>query len=151
MKSSLYFGLILVLLCVAAVLYELSLEPQEAVEDTTAPAVSTTVETSEELATTTDEYAQLSTPFKVGDFTLVLAEIIEDSRCPSDVTCIQAGTVRVRGLVTTQEETFERTFVLGESLVIAGQQLTLSDVMPRTTATTSISPDEYQFRFRLGE
>lgn len=154
MKNYLYFGLLVVLLGVAVVLSELALAPQEPTMAPGAETPSVVATTSEPVvseATTTLEFAVLGTPYQLGENTIVLTEIIEDSRCPSDVTCIQAGTVRVRGLLSTAEESFERTFTLGEPVTIAGQLIVLSDVLPRSLSTVNITQEEYEFYFTRGE
>lgn len=79
---------------------------------------------------------------------IVPVELIEDSRCPSDVNCIQAGTVRVRTVIANGTELEERTFVLGKPELVLGTQLVLESVMPGKVSTTSIDKAEYIFTYR---
>ncbi len=97
--------------------------------------------------TTTPPFATLNTPYELEGVTVVLTEIIEDSRCPSDVTCIQAGTVRVRGLLSDSEGSSERAFVLGEATTFRDRSIVLREVLPPAISTTSIEAGEYQFYF----
>lgn len=161
MKTVLYFGFLMCLLLGAAVLYELSLQPVvpvvEEVVDVTppeevVPVVATTTPTSEEPTAASSTvtvpealYAVLGEPYEADGLSITLSDVIEDSRCPSDVTCIQAGTVRVRGEFSDASGTSERTLVLNESTMILGRTVRLSEVLPRTVSTKVISPASYQF------
>lgn len=162
MKNALYFAFLIALLILAAVLYEMSLQTKEPVTEVITESPFVVVPTpendlpepviEEDNATTTPpKFATLSIPYEVGDLTIILSQIIEDSRCPSDVTCIQAGTVRVRGLVTKAGESIERTFVLSEPQVVFGETLTLENVLPRSLATVTVPKGSYEFYFTLEE
>jgi hypothetical protein len=79
--------------------------------------------------------------------TILPLEVTEDSRCPSDVTCIWAGTVRVRARVTYDTGESEHTFTLDEAIATDGVEMTLTDVKPETVSTRQIMPGEYSFTF----
>lgn len=70
-------------------------------------------------------------------------EVLEDSRCPTDVQCIQAGTVRVKARIA--QETYE--FTLGTAQVIGGSAITLTQVSPSPISTSTISNSAYRFTF----
>lgn len=164
MKAVLYFGFLICLLLGAAVLYELSLQPttptsvpvHEVVDVNSPPfgetPVATTTQTSEDdiqsasstPAVTESEYAVLGMPFQSGGMTMRVLSVIEDSRCPSDVTCIQAGTVRVRVEFSDATGTSERTLVLHEAAEILGRMVELTEVLPRPVSTKTSAPS-YQF------
>jgi len=162
MKSALYFGFLITLLILAAVLYEMSLSTSEPLREEIPETPFVVVPTPEtnlpepvivdsEIATSVPKFATLNVPYEIGNLTIILSQIIEDSRCPSDVTCIQAGTVRVRGLVTTPLESIERTFVLGEAQIVFGETLTLHNVLPRSLSTVTVPKGSYEFYFTLEE
>lgn len=76
-------------------------------------------------------------------------EVLEDSRCPADVTCIQAGTVRVRAMVEDGQERTERVFVLGIVETRARESIGLVTVEPAPRAGTRITPPDYRFTFGI--
>jgi hypothetical protein len=81
--------------------------------------------------------------------TIGLTKLVEDSRCPVDVQCIQAGTVRVEGTVNDLKRLF--VFALNEPQQVEGKVLTLIDVEPGVKqADTTVVPSEYHFTFSVG-
>lgn len=80
-------------------------------------------------------------------------EVIEDSRCPKDVQCIQAGTVRVGAVVTPRgsPDTDEQPilFELRVPMTVGLDQVTLIEVSPAPTAGSSIAPTDYVFTFTV--
>lgn len=80
---------------------------------------------------------------------VVPLEILEDSRCPTDVTCIWAGTVRLRATVVSDSGQGDGVFVLGEPIQMGGEVITLTAVQPNPISTEAISSDEYVFTFTI--
>lgn len=76
-------------------------------------------------------------------------EIIEDSRCPVGVQCIQAGTVRIRTLLKADNKEVERIFELDKPVQTAKTQITLMRVEPETRASDKINLREYRFYFEI--
>lgn len=77
-------------------------------------------------------------------------ELLEDSRCPIDVVCIQAGTVRIRaGLVSGLGESPRQEFTLGKPVTTETEEVTLVEVLPVPKSTVSIKPSDYVFRFKI--
>lgn len=80
-------------------------------------------------------------------------EVVEESRCPIDVQCIQAGTVRVRASVTERgapaEMASDYMFELNVPMTIGVDQITLVDVMPVPRSGTTIKPEDYRFTFSV--
>lgn len=76
-------------------------------------------------------------------------ELIEDSRCPEDVTCIQAGTVKVRTELIHATETSTHVFALGETVTTESQIITLIDVLPKKNTAKELSDKEYIFVFKI--
>ncbi len=79
----------------------------------------------------------------VSGITLTPLTLEEDSRCPSDVVCIQAGTVRVS--VRIEEAGAVRTEVL--TLGEANGAITLSAVEPYPIAAEAAERAAYRFTF----
>lgn len=73
--------------------------------------------------------------------------ITGDSRCPIDVQCIQAGTVRLSLRTSVDGQSTTRSIGLGETLVIHGNSVTLASVEPARTKDGTISPSAYRFTF----
>lgn len=75
--------------------------------------------------------------------------LLEDSRCPIDVNCIQAGTVRVQTEVGSGSSKYEQVFKLGETVSIEGKNLTLVRVEPYKDSKVQLSSGDYHFQFKI--
>lgn len=92
----------------------------------------------------------LSKAAKTLGVTVTPLKIVEDSRCPIDVQCIQAGTVRVEATIkegSAAEKTV--TFILGTAVKISDGSVTLSDASPAPQSKTTITPEQYQLTFTI--
>lgn len=77
--------------------------------------------------------------------------VIEDSRCPADVQCIQAGRLVVRATVLGGGWSKELDLTLGVPVPVADGMLTLVDATPvPVTGETSGSAARFTFRFQGG-
>ncbi len=80
-------------------------------------------------------------------------QVLEDSRCPGDVTCVWAGNARVQiGISMGMGPTFplELNSNLEPSTVDwNGVRVTLLGVMPEPRSTEKIPPEAYSVRLRL--
>lgn len=76
-------------------------------------------------------------------------ELLEDSRCPEDVQCVWAGTVRVRVRVTTVTGETEQEFTLGEPVLLGGAEVTLTSVEPSPRSDSQFPPSTYRFHFAI--
>jgi hypothetical protein len=74
--------------------------------------------------------------------TVTIQKVLEDSRCPAQVQCVQAGTVRVEALVTTDSGTGTLLLVLGEPSTTETKLITLMGVSPE-------NPVEGEYRFAI--
>jgi hypothetical protein len=84
--------------------------------------------------------------------TLTVKEVIEDSRCPVDVTCIQAGTVRVKTLVSRAGNLTEQIFELNKPTTADDKStLELINVTPAPHADVPIQKGDYRFTFKVTE
>lgn len=75
--------------------------------------------------------------------------IVEDSRCPKGVVCVQAGTVRIRATVVTTTGSYSPTLTLGAPYVKDGTSVTLTAVSPAPSSTYHPLPSEYRFTFHI--
>lgn len=75
--------------------------------------------------------------------------ILEDSRCPVDVNCIQAGTVRVQTELTSEAVSYEQTFTLGKAVSVAGREITLVQVEPYMQTDVETTDKDYRLTFKV--
>lgn len=76
-------------------------------------------------------------------------EVLEDSRCPKNVQCIQAGTVRLKTMLEGGMGAAPQIFVIGKPITTETEEVILLDVGPLRNAGASINPSEYQFVFQI--
>ncbi len=81
--------------------------------------------------------------------TITPRKVLEDSRCPIDVQCIWAGTVRVDGTVAGGMGLGQLTFELGKTATTEVNAITLVKVEPVKTSTGSIKDGDYRFTFEV--
>lgn len=75
--------------------------------------------------------------------------IAEDSRCPQDVQCIQAGTVRVVISVVSGMGTSTNTLSLGKFVTTEAEKITFLSATPERMTTTAPKPNEYVLTFEV--
>jgi hypothetical protein len=73
----------------------------------------------------------------------------EDSRCPSDVQCIWAGTVRVKVEVVSGMGKSVSILTLGEAFTTEAEVITLTDVLPYSNSKVKITDKDYRFVFNV--
>ncbi|MBU2103969.1 hypothetical protein KKD95_03070 [Patescibacteria group bacterium] len=93
--------------------------------------------------------AKLNERVEAWSVSVTPTEILEDSRCPTDVQCIQAGTVRVQTTVTDGLGTSTPEFTLGTTITTEAFTVTLVDVAPAKVSTTPVTDADYRFTFRI--
>ena len=98
-------------------------------------------------STVSTEVKQVGLSKSVMFSTLIIrpTQVLEDSRCPIDVQCIQAGTVRVE---TTLSTGAQQVFKLNTPVTIGDQTITLIAVRPEKESKKTIKPTDYIFTFR---
>ena len=75
---------------------------------------------------------------------------MEDSRCPVDVQCIQAGTVRVNVQISDGIEYTEKILNLRESGTFFGDiSISLKEVSPVPNLKVVLEPSDYVFTFEI--
>ncbi len=76
--------------------------------------------------------------------------VLEDSRCPENVTCVWAGQLRLKMIwVRTggRSQPFEVT--LGKQTPLADGTISLESVSPARRTDRPIKPEDYRFAFRF--
>ena len=81
--------------------------------------------------------------------TLQPKQVVSDSRCPTDVQCIWAGTVEVRTVMSTQVSHGEEILTLGEPVRFGDFMVTLTDVTPYPKEAMSIPDSSYRFTYKI--
>jgi hypothetical protein len=82
------------------------------------------------------------------DITVETEAVLEDSRCPKDVQCIQAGRVVVAVNVSSNGA-YVRTadFKIDDFINVGNTRITLTAVHPDADSTKKIENGEYRFTF----
>lgn len=75
--------------------------------------------------------------------------IEEDSRCPIDVMCIQAGTVRLKIQVVSNTGTSISIVKLGQEFTTEGVKITLTNVIPENNSKINVLEKDYRFNFSV--
>jgi hypothetical protein len=75
--------------------------------------------------------------------------VIEDSRCPANANCIQAGTVRIRAILESGLGSAPHTFELDNPITTEAEEVTLVRVEPASQAGVKINNSEYIFYFEV--
>lgn len=106
-------------------------------------------------ATSSDEIILDTIVTKIGQGGVILGtqvvplQVVEDSRCPANAICIQAGTVRVEAEVTVDSKTSTQVFKLDTPVKFGNQTITLIKVEPYPSGE-EIKLADYLFTFKLG-
>lgn len=83
------------------------------------------------------------------DMSLQVRNSIADSRCPSDVVCIWAGTVTVDVDITAKGKTETKTLELGKTVHSGTNAITLTHVDPYPETAGSIETTDYAFTLTI--
>ena len=110
-----------------------------------------------QLATTTPETGdieavlRLNQPEVIKGHTVTVWAVTEDSRCASDVQCIQAGRVTVALKIQSGMGDAFMEMEPGETITTESMALTLDKVEPYPVSTHKISDAEYRFHFTAAD
>ncbi len=81
--------------------------------------------------------------------------VLEDSRCPVDVQCIQAGRVRVAvrfaNPETKKDLISSQVMEVDQKVKVNGLEITLLEVKPVTRSTVKIEDKDYRFIFSIAK
>jgi len=81
------------------------------------------------------------------------AKFIEDSRCPTDATCVWAGNAKIQIKVTGKRgasKTFEiNTNLQPQTVTFDGYEIKLTDLTPKPASNIRINPNGYTASFEV--
>ncbi|HEY0010704.1 MAG TPA: hypothetical protein VGB97_02190 [Candidatus Paceibacterota bacterium] len=80
-----------------------------------------------------------------------VAAVTEDSRCPQDVHCIQAGTVRISLRTRSAMGASTSDLALGASVTTEAERITFLRVAPGKNSTQPITDADYRFTFEVAK
>jgi hypothetical protein len=83
----------------------------------------------------------------VGGVTITPTKVVQDSRCPIDVTCIQAGTVNLTVSLEKGGEKNSMIMALGETVSFGGKRVQFASTNPNKDSRTPIKNSDYRFAF----
>ena len=82
-----------------------------------------------------------------------IIKVLEDSRCPVDVTCVWAGNVKIELEIMDSDRKkisiFLNTGVKPNKLSLQGYALQLISILPPKVEGVSISPEQFQVKLRI--
>lgn len=80
---------------------------------------------------------------------IIPIRVIEDSRCPLGVQCVQAGTVRIAATVVSGTGTSSATLSLHQLFTTETETIILIAVNPAPEAGRTIAAKDYRFTFKV--
>ena len=86
----------------------------------------------------------------LGKIAVTPLRVVEDSRCPTGVQCIQAGTVRLAARIRERGAGREAVLALGRPFRLADGWLTLCAVRPHPAKAAPVARAAYRFGFAFG-
>ena len=90
---------------------------------------------------------RIGEPVRVDGLRVVPLAVLEDSRCPVDVQCIQAGTVRIDARIRRDGNVEVRQMELRKPIQVFGREIVLAEVQPERRSDREIAPGDYRFTF----
>jgi len=80
---------------------------------------------------------------------VLFVSVIEDSRCPRDVTCIWAGEVKLLLEIQSAQASLPIEILERGDAIAAGFRVTLVRVEPQPTSTAKIAPQDYRATLKI--
>lgn len=87
---------------------------------------------------------------QVGSIFITPLEIVEDSRCPIDVVCIQAGTIRIKARIESGLGTSVMELKIGVPVTTEAESITLTEAQPAPKASDPAPHSAYRFTITVG-
>lgn len=113
---------------------------------TTATATTTTTVTSINVAGTV---AKLGETVTVDGVSITPISIIEESRCPTDVQCIQAGAITIKAKLVRGNNIQEMSLKLDTPTSFDTKVVTLNDAIPKPNTKVTLKDSDYRFSFNV--
>lgn len=85
--------------------------------------------------------------FRVGSMTLV--RVFDDSRCPSSVTCVRAGSLKGEILLKMGTESWTETIEMGKSTYTGGLKISILSATPLPKPGVIIKPSDYELTLEV--
>ncbi len=85
----------------------------------------------------------------ISGVTITPLEVLSDSRCPTDVTCVWAGEIKIR--LRAESEGTQQTIEIieGQTVTFSPYQITLTNVDPSPHTKNPITQSAYRFTFEV--
>lgn len=82
--------------------------------------------------------------------TVEFVRVVEDSRCPTDTTCVWAGEVKVQVATRTgTAEAIQHEIKAGEHATVGAFRVLVVNVQPERLSTREIPPEDYRVTFKV--
>lgn len=88
---------------------------------------------------------ELNKPVMVSGTTIRVTAVLEDSRCPSDVVCIQAGRALLGLSLVSPNGLSSMTIEIGKTVTTEALAITLDEVRPYPMASQKTADADYRF------
>ena len=151
-QQLLLFLLLFLLIASAGLLMLLGQHEEDQVEQTLDLPPATTVPETESIHDGALPYgevnAHMGVPARIANLSLTVLSFAE-SRCPSDVQCIQAGTVQVTLQTVSGLGTSTQTLMLGDAITTEAERITFVDAYPYPVSAHEVTEVAYTFRFKI--
>lgn len=86
----------------------------------------------------------------LGDFSVTFNKFVQDSRCPADVQCIQAGAVNINVTMTDGVKTETKNFPSDEAPQTFGAyRISIIGIQPDRMSKKEINPKDYTITFHI--
>lgn len=95
--------------------------------------------------------ARVGQKVTVGGVSITVSEVVEDSRCPQNVQCILAGTVKAKATLESGMGTAPVTFELGFAISTEAEFVTLTGVSPSPFSGVEIDQSAYRLAFEVAK
>lgn len=99
-----------------------------------------------------------ATPVKIGQnvtingVSITPTKLVEDSRCPTDVQCIQAGTIKVEVSLELGAKKEKQTIELFNPATFESKTISLTEVSPEEkNSKVTVKPEDYLFTFSVSQ
>lgn len=103
-------------------------------------------------ATSTDATLAIGQTATFRDLSLTLNSLVQDSRCPIDVECIQAGTANFNVTLASGGQTETRNMLSSEAPYRFGiYTISIVNTDPARESKKEISPDAYRITFHIAQ
>lgn len=98
---------------------------------------------------TAEVYTSLGQKMTALTVTVNPVEVVSDGRCPVDVTCVWAGEIKVRTVLSTPVSHGEHILTLGRPIKFGEFTVTLTEVTPSPSIGQEIPSSSYRFTYEI--